>query len=80
MTDEQKKERKPSSGHGWFILTQERDGAGMIEAAGPFDNLQAAEKKFRETATTFEDQTVLIAKIQRKFKVKVETVKMVKFE
>ena len=83
MTDTpavEKKERKSNSGEGWYIYTQDRDGSGLLEAAGPFDNLKRAELAFKEQAQSFDGQTVLIAKVQRRIKVRVETVKMVKFE
>ena len=58
---------------------QSADGQ-MVEAAGRFDTLQTAEKALRDTATEYAGKTVLVAKIQRRVKIKVETVKKVTFE
>lgn len=80
MSDEQKT-RKSNNGEGWYIMrdsTTTDDAYALSE--GPFETLSIAEKEFKASAEHYDGQTVLIAKVQRRIKVKVETVKLVKFE
>ena len=77
MTAEPKSNR---IGHGWHVLTQEEESQYMTMQAGPFKSLQIAERELKKVAQQFDGQTVILAKIQRKVKVKVETKSVVTFE
>jgi hypothetical protein len=80
MSEEQKT-RKSNSGEGWYLMNAVIDGEdGYLLEMGPFKTLAEAEAQFKKSAEYFDGKEVLIAKVQRRIKVKVETVKMVKFE
>ena len=79
MSDEQKT-RKSNNGEGWHIMVSSVDGKGFIPAEGRYETLHEAEKALKKSAADYDGQEVIIAKVQRRIKVKVETVKMVKFE
>jgi len=83
MTEEaavQKAARKSNNGEGWYLMVRNLDEDGFAMEAGPCENLKAAEAELKAQAQMLDGKEVLIAKIQRRVKVKVETVKMVKFE
>ena len=83
MTDEQKKERKSNNGEGWYIMSKffnEEKVESWVNEDGPFKTLHEAEKALKADAAEQDGKEIAITKVQRRIKIRVETVKMVKFE
>ena len=71
------KDKVKRSGEGWYIFTCKDNEYARSE--GPFDTLKDAEAMFKVQAKTYDGMEVLILKVQRRTKVKVETVQTVSF-